>query len=129
MTKTSSKPSSTQLTSMLSEMNANGSFPISVITDVQGFPIASAADSGQNPDAQSAVVALIQKTAAQVRSQLGMAQTDEISVHDTQGQRLVCRPFLANEHQMILAVLVTDKYQTYRRLTNTTIRAVQRLWK
>ena len=58
-----------------------------------------------------------------------MAQTDEISVHDTQGQRLVCRPFLANEHQMILAVLVTDKYQTYRRLTNTTIRAVQRLWK
>ena len=38
---------------------------------------------------QAAVVALIQKTAAQVSSQLGMAQTDEISLYDTDGQRLV----------------------------------------
>jgi hypothetical protein len=73
------------------------------------------------------VVALVQKMAAQVRDQLGMAQTDEISVYDATGQRLVCRPFNAHEHDMILAVLVPNKRQSYRRLTNKTVNAIRRV--
>ncbi len=129
MTNKISNSGSTQLASVLAEMNKDGNFPIAVITDMEGFPIAWAASSDQDPNLQSAVVALIQKTAAQVRDQLGMAQTDEISVYDKQGQRLVCRPFEANEHNLILAILISDKNQTYRRLTNTAIRAIQRAWK
>lgn len=129
MTDTIPKPNSTQLTDVLAEMNEKGSFPITVITDMHGFAFAFAAASDQDPDTQSAVVALIQKTAAQVRGQLGMAQTDEITVYDKQGQRLVCRPFMANGHEMILAVLVTNRYQSYRRLTNQAISVIRRLWK
>ena len=129
MNDTVSKPNSIQLTNVLAEMNIKGSFPIAVITDMHGFAIAFAAGPDQDPDTQSAVVALIQKTATQVRGQLGMAQTDEITLYDKQGQRLVCRPFLANGHEMILAVLVPNKYQSYRRLTNQAIRTIQRLWK
>jgi predicted regulator of Ras-like GTPase activity (Roadblock/LC7/MglB family) len=120
---------SNQLNSALAEINAEGNFPIAVITDLEGFPIAWAAASDQDPDMQAAVVALIQKTAAQVREQLGMAQTDEVSVYDRQGQRLVCRPFEANQHALILAVLVPDKQQAYRRLTNNAIRTIQRSWR
>ena len=124
-----SNSGSTQLADVLAKMNANGNFPIAVITDMEGFPIAWAAAPDQDPDMQSAVVALIQKTATQVRDQLGMAQTDEISVYDRLGQRLVCRPFEANEHALILAVLVPDKKQAYRRLTNVAIRSIQQAWK
>lgn len=123
------KTGSTEIARLLEEMNTQGDFPIAVLTDRHGFPIAAAASPGQDPDTQSAVVALVQKTAVQVRRQLGMTQTDEISVYDTAGRRLVCRPFNANEHDMILAVLVPDKKKSYRRLTNKTITAIQRQWK
>ena len=120
---------STDLARLLSNMNEAGGYPISVLTDRQGFPLAAAAAPGEDPETQAAVVALVQKTAAQVSQQLGMAQTDEISLYDTNGRRLVCRPFSANSHEMILAVVVPDKHQSYRRLTNTVLNAIQRQWK
>jgi predicted regulator of Ras-like GTPase activity (Roadblock/LC7/MglB family) len=124
-----SKSSSTELAKLLSEMNEAGGFPIAVLTDRHGFPIASAAGPDQDPDTKSAVVAMVQKTAAQVRSQLGMAPTDEISLFDTEGRRLVCRPFSVNGHDLILAILVPNKNQSYRRLTNTTVNAIRRQWR
>jgi len=120
---------STKLAQLLAEMNEKGGFPIAVLTDHHGFPIASAAAPGEDTDTQSAVVALVQKTASQVRSQLGMSQTDEISLYDTEGRRLVCRPFTTNGHDLILAVLVPNRNQTYRRLTNTAVNAIKRQWK
>ena len=132
MTNNIPKTGSTELAGVLANMNKRGGFPIAVITDRHGFPIASATlptAEGQDPEIQSAVVALVQKTAGQVRDQLGMAQTDEISMFDTEGRRLVCRPFSANGHDLILAVLVSDKHQSYRRLTNTAVSAIRRQWK
>ncbi|MCB0191102.1 MAG: hypothetical protein KDJ65_04090 [Anaerolineae bacterium] len=120
---------STEIARLLAEMNEKGGFPISVLTDRQGFPIASAANPDQDPDTQSAVVALVQKTASQVSNQLGMAQTDEISLYDAKGRRLVCRPFNANKHEMILAVIIPTKEQSYRRLTNQAVSAIRRQWK
>ncbi len=128
MTNSTPKSGSTELAQLLANMNEQGGFPIAVLTDRQGFPIASAANPDQNPEMQSALVALVQKTATQVSDQLGMAQTDEISLFDTEGQRLVCRPFTVNEHNMILAVLVPNKHQSYRRLTNKAVTAIQRCW-
>ncbi|RME44593.1 MAG: roadblock/LC7 domain-containing protein [Caldilineae bacterium] len=123
------KSGSTELARLLVAMNEAGGFPIAVLTDRHGFPIASAASAGQDPELQSAVVALIQKTALQTQTQLGMAPPDEISVYDTEGRRLVCRPFTANEHALILAVLVPNKHQPYRRLTNQAIRNIRRQWR
>lgn len=128
MTTNGSKSGSTELARMLATMNKEGNFPIAILTDRQGFPIAAAAAADQDPELQAAVVALIQKTAAQVQTQLGMAQTDEISLFDKDGRRLVCRPFSVNNHDMILAVLVPDRHQTYRRLTNNTVAAIKNQW-
>ncbi len=124
-----SNSGSTEITELISEMTRQGNFPITVLTDQQGLPIAWSARAGQNPEAQSAVVALVQKTAAQARQQLDMDQIDEVSLYDVGGQRLVCRPFMANDHKLILAVLVPDKHQPYRRLTNKAIHAIRRRWK
>jgi predicted regulator of Ras-like GTPase activity (Roadblock/LC7/MglB family) len=122
------KAGSAELAQVLSDMNDQGSFPIAVLTDRQGFPIASASAPNEDPEMQSAVVALVQKTASQVRNQLGMAQTDEISLYDTAGRRLVCRPFAANGHDLILAVVVPDKNMAYRRLTNKAVSTIRRQW-
>ncbi len=117
-----------KLTHLLMEMNEQGGFPIAVLTDRDGFPIATATAPGQNGDRESAVVALVQRTAAQAREQLGMAETDEVSMYDAEGKRLVCRPFRANGHEMILAVLVPDKHHTYRRLTSHAVSEIRQLW-
>ncbi len=129
MNNNSVKSGSTEIAKLLAKMNDQGNFPIAVVTDRHGFPIASAAAPGQDPDLQSAVVALIQKTASQVQNQLGMAQTDEISLYDTEGRQLVCRPFITNGHNMILAIVVPNKKQSYRRLTNKMVSAIKRQWK
>lgn len=123
------KAGSARLAELLATMNEDGNFSISILTDRQGFPIASAATPDQDPEVQAAVVALVQKTAVQARQQLGMAQTDEISLFDAQGQRLVCRPFDANGHDMILAVRIPNRNQSYRRLTNIAINNIRRIWK
>jgi predicted regulator of Ras-like GTPase activity (Roadblock/LC7/MglB family) len=126
---TLSQSGSTRLAAVLEDMNEQGGFLISLLTDQQGFPIASAAAPGQDPQSQAAVVALIQKTAARVQTELGMTQTDEISLFDAAGRRLVCRPFNIRGHDLILAVLVPDKNQSYRRLTNNAVTAIQHSWK
>ena len=128
MTSNKSGSSSAEIAKILADMNKKGEFSIAVLTNRDGFPIASAALPDQDPLKQAAVVALIQKTAAQVSAQLGMTQTDEISLFDNEGQRLVCRPFTANGHELILAVLIPSKIQSYRRLTNNMVAAIQRRW-
>ena len=129
MASQNAKSGSTELARVLAEMNSKGNFPIAVITDRHGFPIASAAAPDQDPNIQSAVVALVQKTAIQASNQLGMSQTDEISLYDTEGRRLVCRPFSANGHNLILAVLIPDKKLSYRRLTNEAVHSIKQQWK
>lgn len=123
------KRGSSQLSEILQEMNEAGGFSIAVLTDRHGFPLASAAGQGNDPDTQSAVVALIQKTAAQATSQLGIGQTDEITLFDSEGNRLVCRPFDVNGHQLILAVRINDRHKAYRRLTNQAIRKISQAWR
>lgn len=119
---------SSLLSKVLQEMNQAGNFTISVLTDRHGFPLAAASQNGEDPEMQSAVVALIQKTALQTENQLGMGQTDEISLFDQDGNRLVCRPFAANGRYLILAVQMKNRNQPYRRLTNQAIRKIKRAW-
>ena len=120
---------STRLNILLTEMKEAQGFPISVLTDAQGLTVAWAAEKGMDPDRQSAVVAFAQKTAIQVGKQLGMAEADEVSFYDTSGQRLVCRPFSVDGHALILAVIVPDRAQSYRRATNHAVSEISRIFK
>ena len=118
-----------QLNTLLADMNFKEDFPISVLTDAQGLTVAWAAHQGMDPERQSAVVAFVQKTAVQVSKQLGMASTDEISLFDMNGQKLVCRPFTLDNNLLILAVIVADRNTSYRRATNHAIHEIRRIWK
>ncbi len=129
MTDTTPKSGLTELADLLANMTEEGGFPFAVLADLDGLAIASATAPDQNPEMSSAVVARVQKTVAQVRGQLGMARTDEISVYDADGRRLVCRPFSVNEHELILAVLVPAGRKSYRQLTSRTLNAIRRIWK
>jgi predicted regulator of Ras-like GTPase activity (Roadblock/LC7/MglB family) len=119
----------TEISRLLAKMNQEGGFDLSVLTDHEGLPIASAAEPDQDPEVHAAVVALVQKTALQVRNYIGFASTNEIMMNDIRGRRLVCRPFYIKGHEFILAVLIPDKTKTYRRLTNSAVNRIQKLWK
>jgi len=122
------KTGSGQLSQVLDTMTSEGGFLISLLTDKEGFPIASSTAADIDPERQAAVVALIQKTAVEARNQLGFGQMDEFSLFDTNGQRLVCRPFHINGEDLILAVVIVQKHQPYRRLTNQTISSIRQNW-
>jgi predicted regulator of Ras-like GTPase activity (Roadblock/LC7/MglB family) len=117
-----------RLQTILTEMNREGNFPISVLTDSQGLGITSAAGAHMDPDRHSAVVGHIQKAALQVTRHIGMDATDEISLNDVNHQRLICRPFKIGNQELILAIIVTDKEQSYRRLTNQAIAKIKSVW-
>jgi len=128
MTPTNEQSGSSKLTELLTNLNKEGGFPISILTDAQGLPIASAAEEGMNPDRQSAVVAFIQKTATQVARQLGFSGSEEISLVDTDGRHLVCRSFRAHQYELILSVMVPERNTSYRRATSHTIKQIIELW-
>ncbi len=119
---------SEQMNSLLARMNTEGGFPISVLSDSQGLTIAFAAAPDRDPERQSAAVAYMQRAAAMVGRQLGMADPDEISFYDSTGLRLVCRPFDMEEYRLILAVLIPGRDRSYRRVTNFAMQEVRRIW-
>jgi predicted regulator of Ras-like GTPase activity (Roadblock/LC7/MglB family) len=119
---------SSELNQLLLSLNNEGGFAFSVLTDSQGLAIASSAKQGYDPDLHSAVVALVQKTIAQVGPRIGLSQAEEISVFTQDGQRLICRFFDAAEYHLILAVIVPGKEQKYRRLTNQAISDICQVW-
>jgi predicted regulator of Ras-like GTPase activity (Roadblock/LC7/MglB family) len=122
------KSGSNELIQILEEMNKEGGFPISIITDSQGLPLASFANEGMNADKQSAVVAFIQKTAVQVSKQLGFSGSEEISLLDTEGKHLICRSFKANNFELILSIMVPDRSTSYRRITSVAIKKIINVW-
>lgn len=127
MTKRKPISGSQALNQLLTQLNKIGGFTASVLTDDQGLCLA-AAITGSDPEVHSALVAQVQKVASQVGKQLGMAQTDEIALNDTAGQRLICRPFQVNSHHLMLAVTIPDKSQPHRRATNQVIEAIRQTW-
>jgi hypothetical protein len=113
---------------LLAAVNEACGFPISVLTDFQGLTIASSAKDGRDTERQSAVAAFLQKAVLQASKQLGMAGADEISFFDANGQHLVCRFFTVNEQGLILAILVPDRNQAYRRVTQQAVSRIQMIW-
>ncbi len=121
--------SSVQMNRLLAEMNQEGGFPISVLTDAQGLTIASSAGDGLDPECHSAVAAFLQKAVLQVSRQLGMVAADEICFSDTSGRYFVCRLFTVNDQGLILAALSPDKQHAYRRVTNHALSRIRIIWK
>jgi len=116
-----------QLGALLNDTLNAGGFSLVLLGDLEGFPVAWASAPGEEAEARAAAVALMQRSAAQARAQLGLGVTDEITLHDDRGRRLVCRPFRAGDDDLILIVLVPGSQQAYRKTTNRALREIQRI--
>jgi predicted regulator of Ras-like GTPase activity (Roadblock/LC7/MglB family) len=112
---------------LLADVLRDGGFSMALLGDEDGFPVASAVAPGEEAEARAAAVALMQRSASQARARLGLGTTDEIMLHDDRGRRLVCRPFHAGDHDLILIVLVPERRQPYRKTTNRALRDLRRM--
>lgn len=128
MTQEETRSVTDTLTQYLEDMNQEGDFLASVVTDQNGLPIVFAAREGFDTDRQSATVALVKKIITQNERRLGMSQAEEISIVDSDGQLMICRAFSANNYELILAVLMANRQQTYRRITTRAINQISRVW-
>ena len=110
------------LSEMLNKFNREGGFSNSILTDASGFLLASSkSEKEQNLEYQTASVALIQKTIKQANKRLGLGLPEEFSLSTTDGQNLVCRPFQMDGYELVLAIILANRRQRYRRITEKTI--------
>ncbi len=128
MTSEETRSATDILTQLLVDMNEEGNFIASVVTDQYGLPIVFAAREGFDAERQSATVTMIKKLVTQNENRLGIAQAEEISIVDSNGQLLVCRSFSARKNDLILAVLIANRQQTYRRITTRAVNQISRVW-
>jgi len=110
---------------ILHEMNEAGGFEISMLASTEGLPMATAPDS-YNGDLTAAMVALIQRASNDTKSQLKMAEVEEVTICDRKHIRLVCRYLPVGKEKLILVVKAPPGCP-YRRITNQAIRRIKRL--
>ncbi len=118
-----------RLNQILVQMNRDGGYSISTLTDENGLVIAFATDQEMDPERHSAVVSFMQNASTKASRQVGLGETDEIALSDHDARRLICRPFIIDDYRLILSVFVTEKDQAYRRISNHAISEIRRLWR
>lgn len=117
------------LVDILKKMRQEGNFSFCVLIDKDGFQVASSANSTQDLDRKAATIALIQRTIEQVQRHMQMTSPQEVVIFDSSGERLVCRLFQIQQYPMILACIVPDRNQPYRKIINKAIREIHQNWK
>lgn len=116
---------SKEIEQILSQTYEKGKFLAVLLTDREGFPIASVSSETYSAEVQAALIGLVQRATGQASEQLGVAASAEFTMLDVNGNLFVCRPFLSNEVEMVLSFLVPGRDQPYRRLMNQTIASLQ----
>ena len=115
------------LEAQLRRLNSKGQFLASLVADEQGLTVA-AVDSEYNTETIAALSALVSDVSRRAENQLGFKKMDEVSLVDDDKIRLVSRYFNVGDQIYILSCVV-PAYQTYRRLTNTAIRKLEKIMK
>ncbi len=115
------------LEAQLKKLNIEGQFLASLVADVQGLPVA-AVDSQYNTEMIAALSALVRDVSHRAETQLKFKKMDEVSLVDDDKLRLVCRYFHVGDQTYILSCVIPAE-QTYRRLTNTAIRELEKIMK
>jgi hypothetical protein len=115
------------LEAQLRRLNLEGQFLASLVADVQGLPIA-AVESRYNTEMIAALSALVRDVSHRAETQLGFKKMDEVSLVDDDKVRLVCRYFQVGGSTYVLSCVI-PAYQTYRRLTNTALREIEKIMK
>jgi len=105
----------------LKRLVREGKFKGAVVASIDGLPLAMAGRSADK-ELMAGVAAWLKEFAERTDISL-----DEIVARDTQGNRLVSRYFNVGDDQLLLAVSVPPR-RAHRRLTNTAIREIQRIW-
>ncbi len=112
-----------RLEDTLKAMNDEGHLTSAVLTTIDGLPVA-AAPSSQDPEAVSAMAALLKEVVNRVISQVHLAQVEEVSLIDHTGMRMVCRYFYHSGQEFILTI-VAPPDQPYRRMVTQSVRAIR----
>jgi predicted regulator of Ras-like GTPase activity (Roadblock/LC7/MglB family) len=117
------------LARVLYDMNREGQFQAATLSLRDGLLVASSTSNGDDPAAQSAVVAKLASAANVARSQMAISAPEELAFNAEDGRRLICRPFSLNGHELILAVLIPKRGQSYRRATSKAIARLKSVWR
>lgn len=115
----------TSLEGILHQMNQAGEFQVSMLTSTAGLPIATV-PATYDSDFTAAMVALIQRASIDAKSQLGMADVDEVTIQDRDRIRLVCR-YIALGRERLILVVVVPPGQAYRSVTNRAVSQLRQL--
>ena len=111
---------------IIERMVRENAFRAAVLTNELGLPLA-AFPGGIQSEAPAAMVAQIRRMYDRVHHRVALRDMGEIVLRDDAGQRLVCRRFLVEDYDLILAVLVPPG-RRYRQAINETVAEIRECW-
>jgi len=112
--------------SVLWDLNEAGHFMASFLVDSEGLPVASES-SAYDPDAASAMTAMVKKVVEQAQFQLHLSDAVEVNIRADDKTHLVCRYFSLGDETLILVVVVPPG-KPYRLVTTRAIKAIKNIW-
>jgi predicted regulator of Ras-like GTPase activity (Roadblock/LC7/MglB family) len=115
------------LEGILGQIITAGSYEAALLSDSDGLLLATVA-TDDAAGMMAAMTALLRQSASQAREQLQMAQVDELSLVADDRFRLVCRFFQTDTGQILGLTLVVPPDHSYRRITNSAISRIKRVW-
>ncbi len=101
-------------------------FKAAVLTDASGLPLVALPD-GPEAEAPAAMVAIVRRAFDQVHERVGLGAMEEMILRDEAGQKLVCRRIVADQHDMVLAILVPPNID-HRRAIDDTVKKIKQAW-
>lgn len=121
--------SNNHLVELLVNVQKSSGFNLVLLSDDQGFPIASSGVNEDENETQAAVLSMVRIFLGKINEQMNLAITSEFSLVDKNGNKLIVRPFIAGKSELLLAVLLPNTSLSYKRWMNTTVRNIQAVWK
>jgi len=128
MTNHSSVKKQTTLENILNDIVSQGGYEAALLSDGDGLPIAMNVTSVEIGEMTAAMSAVLRDVARQVRSQLDLANVNELSLVGDDRFRLVCRFFQTDRGQPISLTVIVPPDQSYRRVTNLAIAKIKEAW-
>ncbi len=111
---------------VIQELLVRSGFKAAVLTNESGLPLV-ALPYGPGSEAPAAMVAFLRRVYDQVHKRVGLRKMDKIVLLDEVGQSLICRRIVANDQDLVLAVLVPPG-RPYQKALDWAVSEIRQVW-
>lgn len=124
---TTTRPVHQDLDAALAAANAEGGFDFSVVSTQHGLTVSSAGASPQDVETLAALTSIFDIVVERASRDAGLEEIDEVTLKNGGHGRLVVRRLADADGVRLFLVSSVPAHRTWRRVTNTLVRDIDRV--